>query len=492
MSSQQQQQQGEAEKNIEIWKVKKLIKRLESARGNGTSMISLIIPPKSQVSQAARMLAEEYGTASNIKSRVNRLSVLSAITSTQQRLKLYNKVPPNGLVVYCGEIITSEGKERKINIDFEPFKPINTSLYLCDNKFHTEALSELLESDQKFGFIIMDGNGALFGTLSGNTREILQRLQVDLPKKHGRGGQSALRFARLREEKRHNYVRKIAELAVQNYITNDKVNVAGLVLAGSADFKNDLNQSDMFDGRLQAKVIKVVDVSYGGENGFNQAIELAAETLSNVKFIQEKKLIGNYFEQISQDTGKVCYGVEDTLKAMELGAAEILIVYENLDITRWVLKDSTGTEIVLHTTKQQEENNREMFQDKETGLDMETVDTSSFLEWLAENYKEFGANLEFVSDRSSEGNQFVKGFGGIGAILRYKVNFEQLADYSDDDEFYDESEDERPEAPAASLLTARRVGHEGGSENGTQESVKDTINRIVPNSTVLLRGSSKL
>lgn len=95
------------------------------------------------------MLAEEFGTASNIKSRVNRLSVLSAITSTQQRLKLYNKVPPNGLVVYCGEIITSEGKERKINIDFEPFKPINTSLYLCDNKFHVEALSELLESDQK-------------------------------------------------------------------------------------------------------------------------------------------------------------------------------------------------------------------------------------------------------------------------------------------------------------------------------------------------------
>jgi peptide chain release factor subunit 1 len=68
---------------------------------------------------------------------------------------------------------------------------------------------------------------------------------------------------------------------------------------------------------------------------------------------------------------------------------------------------------------------------------MEVVDSGSFLEWLAEAYKDFGANLEFVSDRSGEGNQFVKGFGGIGAILRYKVNFEQLADYSDDDEFYD-------------------------------------------------------
>ena len=107
-------------------------------RRNGTSMISLILPPKDQISRAAKMLADEFGTASNIKSRVNRLSVLSAITSTQQRLKLFTKVPPNGLVIYCGTILTDDNKEKKVNIDFEPFKPINTSLYLCDNKFHTE------------------------------------------------------------------------------------------------------------------------------------------------------------------------------------------------------------------------------------------------------------------------------------------------------------------------------------------------------------------
>jgi peptide chain release factor subunit 1 len=116
------------------------------------------------------MLTQEYGTASNIKSRVNRLSVLSAITSTQQRLKLYNRgecqggrgaerdghgarcgartakatahaarlarthaatltgcrphasVPPNGLVIYCGTILTDEGKEKRVNFSFEPFK----------------------------------------------------------------------------------------------------------------------------------------------------------------------------------------------------------------------------------------------------------------------------------------------------------------------------------------------------------------------------------
>ena len=66
-------------------------------------------------------------------------------------------VPTNGLVIYCGTILTDENKEKKVNIDFEPFKCINTSLYLCDNKFHTEALTALLADDNKFGFIVMDG-----------------------------------------------------------------------------------------------------------------------------------------------------------------------------------------------------------------------------------------------------------------------------------------------------------------------------------------------
>lgn len=321
---------AEASNNVEIWKMRKLIKNLESARGNGTSMISLIIPPKEQIARWSQKLTEEYGTASNIKSRVNRLSVLSAITSTQQKLKLYNKVPPNGLLIYCGTILTDEGKEKMVNIDLEPFKPINTSLYLCDNKFHVECLTELLESDMRFGFIVIDGNGALFGTLCGNTREVIHKITVDLPKKHGRGGQSALRFSRLRTEKRHNYVRKVAEIAVQVFISTDKVNVAGIVLAGSADFKSDLKNSDMFDQRLNAKVIKLVDVSYGGENGFNQAIDLCGEVLEGVKFIQEKKLIQKYFDEISMDTGKFCFGVDDTIKAMELGAVETLIVWENL------------------------------------------------------------------------------------------------------------------------------------------------------------------
>lgn len=421
----------ESDKSIEQWKIKKLIKSLEAARGNGTSMISLIIPPKDQISRVTKMLGDEFGTASNIKNRVNRLSVLAAITSTQQRLKLYSKVPPNGLVIYCGTIITDEGKEKKVNIDFEPFKPINTSLYLCDNKFHTEPLNELLESDDKFGFIIMDGNGTLYGTLSGNTREVLHKITVDLPKKHGRGGQSALRFARLRMEKRHNYVRKVAELSVQFFIAQDKINVSGLVLAGMGDFKTELSTSDMFDPRLKEKILKIVDVSYGGENGFNQAIELSADVLSNVKFVQEKKLICHYFEEISKDTGRYCFGVVDTLQALELGAAETLIVWENLDIMRYNVKNTvTNEERVLHLNGEQQRDPNNFKEDK-TGAELEVIESITLVEWLANNYKRFGANLEFITNRSQEGSQFCKGFGGIGALLRYRVDF--ASTYEDDE-----------------------------------------------------------
>jgi len=422
----------DTDQQIEIFKVKKLIKNLEAAKGNGTSMISLIIQPGTQISQINKMLSDEYGTASNIKSRVNRLSVLGAITSTQQRLKLYNKCPKNGLVMYCGTVMTDDGKEKKVNIDFEPFKCINTSLYLCDNKFHTEDLNELLMDDEAFGFIIMDGNGCLYGTVQGSGREVLHKFSVDLPKKHGRGGQSALRFARLRLEKRHNYVRKVAEMATQLFITDgQRPNIQGLVLAGSADFKSELMRSDLFDKRLAKVVIKMVDVSYGGENGFSQAIEYSADTLKEVKLIQEKKLLQKYMDEISQDTGKYCFMVEDTLKALELGAVEHLIVWENLDINRFVLRNSvTRVETIAHLNPEQEKNET-FFHDAETGVELEVIENEPMVEWLANHFKDYGCKLEFVTDRSGEGTQFVQGFGGIGGILRWKVDFIQLSEYEE-------------------------------------------------------------
>lgn len=227
-------------------------------------------------------------------------------------------------------------------------------------------------------------------------------------------------------EKRHNYVRKVSELAVQMFITADRPNVSGLVLAGSADFKSELQTSDMFDQRLARIVIKTVDVSYGGEIGFNQAIELSAETLGSVKLVQEKRLLQKYFDEISQDTGKYCFMVNDTLRALELGAVETLVVWDNLDIDRIKFRNNAaGEEKVVHLTKEQQ-TKEQYFEDATCSMELEVIEKLPLVEWLANNYKSFGTTLEFVTNRSQEGSQFCRGFGGIGGILRWRVDFLEM------------------------------------------------------------------
>lgn len=96
---------------------------------------------------------------------------------------------------------------------------------------------------------------------------------------------------------------------------------------------------------------------------------------------------------------------------------------------------------------------REKFMDKSTGLEMEqAAEPQPLLEWFAEKYKEFGATLEFVTNKSQEGSQFVKGFGGIGGILRYKVAFEDLGDLDgEEDEFYGSDDDSGESVPVLNM-----------------------------------------
>ena len=423
---------SDEEKAIEQFRLKRMIKNLQSAAGAGTSMITLIIPA-GQGPLMSKLLTEESGKASNIKSRVNRQSVQSAITAAQHKLKTIGRIPDNGVILFSGTAVI-DGKEKKISYAYSPFKPLKSKLYRCDSRFHTEPLEDLLETSRKFGFIIVDGKGALYGTVSGNERRVLQKFSVDLPKKHRKGGQSSVRFARLRVEARHNYVRKVAELATTNFIENDMPNVEGLILAGSADFKTVLNDSQLFDPRLQGKVISVVDISYGDEAGFNQAIQLSQGVMADVQLVHEKKLLDEYFSQIAQDTGVYCYGLNETLSCLESGAVETLLVYENLDYYRLTFVTGAGDDIVIYLTNDQ-------IQKAEYDVgNAELVEQVSWVEWMVEEYKKFGCKLEIISDKTQEGAQFINGFGGVGAMLRWKIdpttldgdlNAEDLSDLED-------------------------------------------------------------
>jgi len=56
-------------KHIEMWKIKRIIKRLDASKGNGTSMVSLVIPPSTGITQMMSFLGNEFAQAASIKSK---------------------------------------------------------------------------------------------------------------------------------------------------------------------------------------------------------------------------------------------------------------------------------------------------------------------------------------------------------------------------------------------------------------------------------------
>jgi peptide chain release factor subunit 1 len=115
-----------------------------------------------------------------------------------------------------------------------------------------------------------------------------------------------------------------------------------------------------------------------------------------------------------------------------MGAVETLIVWESLDCDRYeLLNTGTGKIEVKHLTSEQAKD-QSHFKDKETAAELEVQEKLPLLEWLANNYKKFGCQLEFITNRSQEGSQFCRGFGGVGGILRYQVNMAELEEPDSD------------------------------------------------------------
>lgn len=297
----------------------------------------------------------------------------------------------------------------------------------------------MLESDQKFGFIIIDGSGVLFATVCGRQQTVLSRWGVTLPKKHGRGGQSALRFARLRMEARANYITKVKEMTTNHFIdpATSRCNVAGIVLAGSADLKDVLKQA--LDPRLN--VLALFDIQYGFTQGLQQAVTLAEGTLKNVGLIQEKKIISQFFEEISRsdDNAKISYGMRDTLPLIDSGVIETLIVWENLPDIRSVVQSPDG---VTRTVVCKEEDIP-----KHVAKGDEILESDIFVDWITENYHTFGMDLVIVGDATPEGSQFCRGFGGVGAVLRYSIALSEPIEPLEDEieEGKEEVEDDESE-----------------------------------------------
>ena len=157
--------------SFELYKLKKTLKALEKKKGYHTELVSLYIPPGKRISDVTNYLKQEYGQASNIKSKTTRKNVMDCIVTIQKRLSMIREPPETGMVIFCGAIPQMGAGTERIELYIitpPPSRKINTYKYHCAAEFFLEPLRDLLVDKDTFGIVIMDRKSATIATIKGN------------------------------------------------------------------------------------------------------------------------------------------------------------------------------------------------------------------------------------------------------------------------------------------------------------------------------------
>ncbi len=414
--------QAQSQDSVSRYKLKRTLDQLASKEGRGTELITLYVPPDRQIHEVMGQLREESGTATNIKSRTTRKNVLDAIEKTMQRLKLFKRPPPNGLAIFCGAIPQNgPGTERMETYVLEPPEPVRVYLYRCDNRFHIEPLLEILREKDTFGIILIDGNDALVATLRGRQVSVVKEMTSGIPGKHRAGGQSARRFERLREAEVNQYYKRVGGHA--NKILEQMQDLKGLIVGGPGPSKYDFEDGDYLNYELKKKIVATVDTAYVGDNGIDEVLEKAPEILRGVRYSEEKRLVQRFLYEVGHDTGLAAYGESEVRKMLEAGLVSVLLLSEKLDIVHVVIKcrvcGFTEDRLVLPHEIARLEQDAASVQCKKCNNATLEVEKRELLEEFAEIGENKGVDVEMISAETEEGQQLLKGFGGIAAIVRY-------------------------------------------------------------------------
>jgi len=263
--------------------------------------------------------------------------------------------------------------------------------------------------------------------------------------------------------------------------------VKGIIVAGLADLKTELATDKMMDPRIKVKILRTVDVSYGMERGLQEAIGLSEDILADATLTKERKLLQSFFDEVAKPEGNYATGTREVLLTLEQSAVDLLLCWEELPILRCALHHAKEESIVAYFTPSPKKRHPSITDllackgiDDPTGYEM--VECVPLVEWLCDNYDNFGARLEFVSSNSDQGAQFASGFGGLGAVLRYRFDTSaydedaivEVADESDEEDGFfmddDVGEDESSESDKDDSSDWDSFNAEGAKESTEKEA----------------------
>lgn len=401
---------------IARYRFKRDLESIREAKGRGTELISLYVPPDKQISDAMSYLRNEYSQSSNIKSKGTRKNVMAAIESIMSRLKAYKRPPENGLVLFIGHKSVAADQTQMVQFVIEPPEPISTFLYRCDSEFYIDPLLDILEEKDTYGLIVIDRSEATVGFLRGRRIEPIKNIQSLVPSKHSKGGQSARRFQRLIEIAAHEFFTKVGNVANETFLSEK--DFRGILIGGPGATKDFFNSKDYLHHELKKKVIDTFDTGYTDEYGLRELVEKAQSVLSDLDLMKEKRLMNRLLKEIRKPEGGLAtYGEDQVREALGLGAVDVLLLSEGIDKKRYGFTcSSCGNQEAISADRPPD--------NRKCGSCGETMTIESEADLLEDMYAQAeraGATVEIISTDSEEGQLLLKAFGGYAGILRYRV-----------------------------------------------------------------------
>lgn len=390
---------------------KKKLKKLAQYRGRGTELISVYVPSDSDRSSVMGQLTEEISQSSNIKSPSTKKNVQGALRKIINFLKQIDfKIPKNGLVVFAGNISETEGRTDIRLFTVKPIKELHTKRYWCDSEFHLEPLKEMAKPTGIYALVTIDKNEATIAILTGKRYEIIGHFTSGYMGKFKAGGQSALRFERLREEAEQEFYKRISEKVNMAFLP-DEEKIKGIIIGGPGMTKNFFLEKGLIDHRLKKKVLGVMDTGYTDESGIRELVQKSEELLKDTDLMKERAIMSKFLAELAKD-GLATYGEKEVLKSLELGQAGTVLVSEGIEWVVYKLENETTkeTQIVVDKTNS-----------FKAGPGMEVIEEMDYIDYMIEKAAQTSASVKVVSVDTPEGEQFFRGFGGIAAMLRYKI-----------------------------------------------------------------------
>jgi len=397
-----------------IYEFRKQIAALKEFRGRGTELISVYITPGYSISDIAGKLRDEQGQASNIKSKSTRMNVVNALEKILQYLKTFKKTPENGIAIFCGNVSKTEGKTDIQLYSIIPPQPLHVQFYRCESTFVLEPLEEMLETTGSYGLVVIDGSDAAVGILRGKNLKVLKEVHNLAPSKVHKGGQSAARYGRIREEAYEDYFKRVGE-AMNAFL--EQKNFKGVIVGGPGPVKENFLKQKTFN--YQLKILGVVDTGYSGEYGLKEVLEKAQEFISQQEAVRERQLVIDFIKRITTG-GLAVYGYEDTKRVLESKQAERLLLSEELKTKQKIFECEKCGKRVEKIEENEEQSSEKLEEACECGGKLKLISEKDIGKELIQIAESQEIPIEFISRETREGLQFYGTFKGIGAFLRYK------------------------------------------------------------------------